>query len=112
MMSRCFCAPFVLMLLSVVAEPGLAQAGADALPRRAALGVPLAVERGNVIVMAVPEGSAAAEAGMLAGDTLAELDGVPVASTAQVQFIIGSHREGDSLPMDVVRGNESRHLVA
>ena len=49
---------------------------------------------------------------MLVGDTLAALDGAPVTSTAQVQSVIGNHREGDPLAIDIVRRGEPRHLRA
>jgi pimeloyl-ACP methyl ester carboxylesterase len=111
MIRQCFRTVPAFMLV-VSAASALALPGADPLPRRAALGVPLAVDAGSVIVTAVPEGSAAAEAGLLAGDTLGALDGAPVTSTTQVQSVIGSHREGDSLAIDVVRGGEQRHLIA
>jgi dienelactone hydrolase len=85
----------------------------SALPRRAALGVPLAIApTGAVVVTAVADGTAAAEAGMQAGDAIAALDGTPVTSIVQVQSIIGHHRGGDSLAIDIVRGSEQKRLVA
>jgi len=83
------------------------------LPRRAAVGVTLAIDAaGAVVASAVADGSAAAEAGMQVGDVIAALDGTPATSMVQVQSIIGRHRGGDSLPIDIVRGGEPKRLVA
>lgn len=83
------------------------------LPRRAAVGVTLAIDAtGAVVASAVSDKSAAAEAGMQVGDTIAALDGTPVTSIVQVQSMIGRHRGGDSLPIDIVRGGEAKRLVA
>jgi pimeloyl-ACP methyl ester carboxylesterase len=49
---------------------------------------------------------------MRAGDVIKALDGTPVTSMVQVQSIIGRHRGGDSLAIDVVRGGEASHIVA
>jgi pimeloyl-ACP methyl ester carboxylesterase len=83
------------------------------LPRRAAIGITLAVDAGGAVVAgAVSDGSAAAEAGMQVGDEIAALDGTPVTSIVQVQSIIGRHRGGDSVAIDIVRGGETKRLVA
>ena len=83
------------------------------MPRRAALGVTLAVDAaGAVVVSAVSAGSAGAVAGVAPGDAIAALDGTPVTSIAQVQSIIGRHRGGDSLAIDIARSGEKRRLVA
>jgi S1-C subfamily serine protease len=48
------------------------------LPRRASLGILLAIDSaGAVVASAVPDGTAAAEAGMRAGDVIKALDGMP-----------------------------------
>jgi len=65
-----------------------------------------------VVATAVPDGSAAAAAGMLVGDVLVALDGTPITSMPQVQSIIGLHRGGDTLAIDIKRGGEARRLVA
>ena len=85
----------------------------DALPRRAATGITLEITpTGAVAIKTAPEGSAAAQAGVQAGDVIAALDGTPVTSVVQVQSIIGRHRPGDDLAIDVVRGAEKKRLVA
>jgi hypothetical protein len=112
MVKRTLPIAFVAALLTIAAATACAQTG-DTLPRRAALGIPLAIDdAGAVIVTAVPDGSAAAPAGVLVGDELAALDRMPITSIPQVQSIIGSHRGGDELAIDVRRGGEARRLVA
>ena len=89
------------------------QTPTDALPRRAATGITLDITpTGAVTVKAAPEGSAGADAGLQAGDVIAALDATPVTSIVQVQSIIGRHRSGDDLAIDVVRGGETKRLVA
>jgi dienelactone hydrolase len=103
----------VLAFVLLHATPARSQANADPLPRRAALGVTLAVDaEGAVIASAVPAGSAAAAAGLAVGDTIAALDGTPVTSIVQVQALIGRHRGGNSLAIDVVRKGEKKRVVA
>jgi dienelactone hydrolase len=83
------------------------------LPRRAALGVTLAVDAaGAVVASAVSAGSAGAKAGVAPGDAIAALDGTPVTSIVQVQSLIGRHRGGDSLVIDLARSGEKKRLVA
>ncbi|HEX7237821.1 MAG TPA: PDZ domain-containing protein [Gammaproteobacteria bacterium] len=85
----------------------------DELPRRAALGVALALnDAGAVIVSRVSDGSAAAEAGIRVGDVIAALDGTSIATTAQVQSLIGAHRGGDVLAIDVERDGARSRLRA
>ena len=102
-------------LVATVAWVGTAwsQAPDDALPRRAALGISLGMTAtGAVVVTAVAEGAAADEVGMQAGDAIAALDEMPVTGIVQVQSIIGRHRGGDDLAIDVLRGAETKRLVA
>jgi dienelactone hydrolase len=97
----------------VGATPARPQASGDPLPRRAALGVTLAIDAvGTVVVSTVPAGSAAAVAGVVVGDAITALDGTPVTSIPQVQSLIGRHRGGDSLAIDLVRSGERKRLVA
>ena len=105
----------MLVATTVVAGAGAAwpQVLRGDLTRRAAVGVTLAIDAaGAVVVSAVSDGSAAAEAGMHVGDVIAALDGTPATSIVQVQSIIGRHHGGDSLPIDIVRGGETKRLVA
>jgi dienelactone hydrolase len=100
-------------IFSFSAAQAWPQASSGPLPRRAALGVTLAVDAaGAVVVSAVPPGSAGALAGVAPGDAIAALDGTPVTSIVQVQSLIGGHRGGDSLVIDIVRSGEKKRLVA
>jgi pimeloyl-ACP methyl ester carboxylesterase len=101
------------LLCALLAEIGWTQPSGEPLPRRAALGVTLAIDSaGAVVASVVPDGTAAAGAGMEVGDTIAALDGTPVTSIVQVQSIVGRHRGGDSLTIDIVRGGQAQRLVA
>ena len=113
MTRRYACAALAAGVLSFSAAPAWPQASGGLLPRRATLGVTLAVDATDaVIVSAVPAGSAGAVAGVVPGDAIAALDGTPVTSIAQVQSLVGRHRGGDSLVIDVVRRGEQKRLVA
>jgi dienelactone hydrolase len=104
---------FALGFVALAATPARPQGSADSLLRRAALGVTLAVDAaGTVTVSTVPTGSAGALAGLAVGDAITALDETPVTSIPQVQALIGRHRGGDSLVIDLVRSGESRRVVA
>jgi hypothetical protein len=91
---------------------GWAQA-ADELPRRAALGVALAVrDDGAVVVSSMAETSAAAAAGLRVGDVIAALDGTPITAAAEVQATVGAHRGGDMLVVEIERDGARRRLRA
>ena len=95
MMLRYARAALAVGVLSFSAAPAWPQASGGPLPRRAALGVTLAVDAaGAVVVSAVTAESAGAVAGVAPGDAIAALDGTPVTSIAQVQSLIGRHRGG------------------
>jgi S1-C subfamily serine protease len=104
MMLRYACAALAAGVLSFSAASVWSQASGGPLPRRAALGVTLAVDAaGAVVVSAVAAGSAGAVAGLAPGDAITALDGTPATSIAQVQALIGRHRGGDSLVIDMAR---------
>ena len=85
----------------------------DELPRRAALGVALAVDdAGAISVSGVADGSSAAAAGIKAGDVIVALDGMSITTAAQVQGIIGARRGGDALAVDVERDGARSRVVA
>jgi dienelactone hydrolase len=113
MMGRYTRVALAVAFLAIGAVPASPQTSVDPLPRRAALGVTLAVDANGVVsASAVSPGSAAAAAGVAPGDAIAALDGTPATSIVQVQSIIGHHRGGDSLAIDIVRSGEKRRLVA
>ena len=106
-------AAVVVALAPLAAATAVWSQPSDELPRRAALGVALAVnDAGAVSVSGVGDGSAAVAAGIRAGDVIAALDGTPIATTAQMQSIIGAHRGGDVLAIDVERGGARSRLLA
>ena len=112
-MRRYACAALAAGVLSLSAAPAWPQASGGPLPRRAALGITLAVDgAGAVVASAVSAGSAGAKAGVAPGDAIAALDGTPVTSIVQVQSLIGRHRGGDSLVIDLARSGEKKRLVA
>lgn len=85
----------------------------DALPRRASLGVMLGSDpaTATTITSIAPE-SAALDAQLRVGDVIRALEGQPVTSATEVQAVISRHRAGDTLQIDLRRGNESEHVVA
>ena len=102
----------VALALLAASTVGWSQAS-DELPRRAALGVALALnDAGAVIVTGVADGSAAGAASIAVGDVIAALDGTPITTTAQVQSMVGAHRGGDMLAIDVERGGARSRLLA
>jgi dienelactone hydrolase len=103
MRSRHRTAPSVAVVSLAVAAVAWSQAGEE-LPRRAALGVALAVrDDGAIVVSSMSETSSAAAAGVRVGDVIAALDGTPITAMSQVQSIVGAHRGGDVLTIDVER---------
>ena len=70
-------------------------------------------DAGAVIVGAMSDTSAAAAAGMMVGDLIAALDGAPItAMSAKVQSIVGAHRGGDELSIDIERDGVRSRLLA
>src|SRR5262245_1355982 len=85
----------------------------DELPRRAALGVALAVDAaGAVIVSGMSSDSAAAAAGIRVGDVIAAFDGTSITTTTQVQSLVGAHRGRDVVAIDVEREGARSRLRA
>ena len=58
---------------------------------------------GGVIVVAVESNSPAERAGLLIGDVLVALDGVPVSDTADVQALLGPERVGTAVGASIIR---------
>ncbi len=58
----------------------------------------------GMLVYAVADGSPAAEAGLETGDILLRLKGVTVQSESDVCDVLRSHRVGDLLPIEIMRG--------
>jgi S1-C subfamily serine protease len=69
------------------------------------VGITLEVDRGD-LVRAVAPGSAAAKAGLAAGDVLAKLNGYPVASFADAQYALHKAPKSGAIPVEWKRGTE------
>jgi serine protease DegQ len=57
----------------------------------------------GVIIVAVESNSPAERAGLLIGDVLVALDGVPVSDTADVQALLGPERVGTTVGASIIR---------
>ena len=55
----------------------------------------------------VTEGSAAEEAGIQVGDVIVEIDGTAIDSSGDVQAAVRSNAPGDTIPVVIVRGDET-----
>lgn len=79
-------------------------------PRPDALGLKLdPTEKATVV--GVADGSAAAKADFLKGDEIVRLNGQPIISIADVQWVLEHGRAGDELKAEVKRGGETRVLT-
>ncbi|HUZ82151.1 MAG TPA: trypsin-like peptidase domain-containing protein [Gaiellaceae bacterium] len=66
----------------------------------------------GVSVASVQTGSAAAAAGLKAGDVIVGVGGANVRSAQQLRAIIDSHRPGDKLSLQVLRGGSTKTFSA
>jgi putative serine protease PepD len=60
----------------------------------------------------VQAGSAAADAGVKAGDVITGVNGTTITTADQLRAIIDSHQPGDKLTLTVLRGGSSKTLSA
>ncbi len=68
-------------------------------------------EPGIVVASVDPEGPAA-EAGVVRGDVLLEIDGEPVSSMLQLQCRLEDYEAGDEVALEVLHGDDARTLTA
>jgi pimeloyl-ACP methyl ester carboxylesterase len=73
---------YVALLLMLSLQCGTAHA--DQLPRRGSLGAAVADQNGHVVVTAIAPSSAAADAGIKAGDAILRIDGISLTTFAQL----------------------------
>ena len=87
---------------------------ANGKAQHALLGVQIkTASNGNgVAVATVQAGSAAADAGMKAGDVITAVNGTTITTADQLRAIIDSHQPGDKLTLTVLRGGSSKTLSA
>lgn len=67
---------------------------------------------GGVTVRQVGAGSAAASAGVKAGDVITAIDGTSVATAEKLRAIIAGHQPGDSVSLTIKRNGSSKTLEA
>jgi S1-C subfamily serine protease len=84
-------------------------AGTIPLPRRAVLRLGLAQQTASMITSVEP-GSPAAEAGLMSGDMVIAVDGLPVAGTEDLVRLLDADRIGKTIPVDFMRNSQSRRL--
>jgi S1-C subfamily serine protease len=82
--------------------------GRDIAPEVAAA---YGLEASGVLVVEVAPGSAAAAAGLLAGDVITSLDGVAVTSMAELATLVRDHAPGETVVVEVVRDGEALELT-
>ena len=81
----------------------LLTSGAQTLPPAGRLGAMLATEDARVVITAFAPGSAAQEAGIREGDQIVAIDGIPVASVADVKVALTDKSPGDPVQVEVRR---------
>ena len=77
---------------------------------QALLGVQAANHESGVIVQQVQLGSAAATAGILAGDVIAMIDGHKLPDFDRMTARIAQHQPGDKVDLEIIRNNERMKL--
>jgi predicted metalloprotease with PDZ domain len=77
---------------------------------RVKLGVRMDEQDGRVVLRDVVPGSAAATAGVQAGDVILSLDGEPVADNFDLVYAVGQKVKGDKGVLEVERGGEQLRL--
>ncbi len=65
---------------------------------------------GVVVNDLTPGQSAAREAGIRQGDVIVAVDGAQVERTGQLQRLVATHRPGETITLDVIRGGERRQV--
>lgn len=63
---------------------------------------------GGAVVTLVRDGSPAGEAGLAPTDVITAVDGVPVATMSALRLLLGGHRPGDVVSVEVRRAGDAR----
>lgn len=79
-------------------------------PKLPFLGVSPANQNGQVVVRAVAPNSAAAKAGMQAGDVITAINGTAVHTTAEENAAVAKTKVGEEITIDVLRGGQKLTL--
>jgi signal transduction histidine kinase len=66
--------------------------------------------QGRIVVMEIPQAGEAQRAGLLPGDSILEMGGVPVRRAADVHFQFESRQSGTDIPLTVLRNSERLRL--
>ena len=92
----------------------LLDAGSDerAATARPRLGVVIEAADGGVVVLQVVADSVAAQSGVLTGDVIESAAGFKTATPAALIEVVARQAPGTWLPLRVMRGDETRELVA
>jgi uncharacterized iron-regulated protein len=78
--------------------------------KRVRMGVRMEEREGRLLVESVTEGFPAEKAGIAKGDELLALDGRPVKEIADLLFLVGGKRDGDTMQVTVRRAGEEKTL--
>jgi dienelactone hydrolase len=98
-------------LLSL-SQPVRAQSGGDPLPRRGYFGVGLEKAENGARVFSVSPNSTAAAVGIVVGDVIEAVDSRPATSPEAVVALIGRHKAGESVKIDLRRDGNARTIDA
>jgi len=90
--------------------PVQAQSGDDPLPRRGYFGVGLEKAESGARVSSVAADSTAAAAKIVVGDVIEAVDGNPSTTPEAVIALLGRHKGGDSIKIDVSRDGNRRTI--
>ncbi len=91
-------------------RPGMPRLGISVQPLTPQLAEYFGTKDG-VLVATVDDGSAAAKAGLRAGDIITAIDGRQVASARDVQSALSGKRSGDQAKVDIVRDRKPRTMT-
>ena len=105
-----------LILVSIgllrLSDSTLAQSGGDPLPRRGYFGVGLEKAENGARVFSVAPNSTAAAVKIVVGDVIDAIDSRPATSPEAVVALIGRHKGGDSITIDLRQDGNRRTIDA